>query len=91
MLPVVVTYLGFPFMLALLVGVHVLFRNVSWLALDVGEATTPSARRLLATAVGPLASYLTCVFFFFSAILGFGRQESTLRVKEQGHSRMGAP
>jgi membrane-associated protease RseP (regulator of RpoE activity) len=79
--PVVVTYLGFPFLLALLVGVHLLVRNVSWQALGAGETTTLLWRRLLATAVGPLASYLTCALFFLVAILGFGRQESSLRVR----------
>jgi membrane-associated protease RseP (regulator of RpoE activity) len=78
--PLVVTYLGFPLLLALLVGVHLFVRNVSWRALGGRETTTPLWRRLLVTVVGPLAGYLTCVLFFVVAILGFGRQESSLRV-----------
>jgi len=80
-LAVVVTYLGFPLLLALLVGVHVLVREVSRRALGEGEATRPSWRPMLATAAGLVASYLTCAVFFFVAILGFGRQENTLRVR----------
>lgn len=77
--PVVVTYLGFPFLLALLVFVHLLVRNLSGRALGVRETRTPLPR-LLATAAGPLASYLTCALFFLVAFLGSGRQERSLRV-----------
>ena len=60
--PIVVTFLGFPLMLALLVGVHSVVRKLSrW-------------------PLGPLASYVTCALFFFIAMLGFGREESTLRM-----------
>ena len=77
---VVVTSLGFPFLLALLVGVHLLVRNLSGRALNVRETQTPLWWRVLATAAGPLASYLTCALFFLVAILGSGREEMSLRV-----------
>ena len=65
--PVLVTYLGFPLVLALLVFIHLLVRNRfrRW----------PGLRR-----TGPLASYLTCALFFLVAILGFGRPQASLRV-----------
>ena len=63
--PVVVTCLGFLFMLALLVGVQLLVRKASWWA----------------RAAGALAGYLVCALFFLVAMLGHGRQEQTLRVK----------
>ncbi len=79
--PIVMTYVGFPVLLALLVGVDLLVRNVSSRALGARETATPLWRRLLATAVGPLVSYVSCALFFLAAILGLGRQESTLRVR----------
>lgn len=78
--PVVVTYLGFPFLLALLAFVHLLVRNLCGRALGVRETATPLWRRLLATAAGPLASYFTCVLFFLVAILGSGLPEWNQRV-----------
>jgi len=77
--PVVVTYLGFPVMLALLVGIHLLVRNLAGRALGVGKTPTP-LRRLLASATGPLASYFTCALFFLVSMLGSGRPESSLGV-----------
>ena len=65
--PIVVTVLGFAFMLALLVFVHRLVRGVS-------------KRRLLTTVVGAAAGYLICALFFFAALVGLGREEMTLRV-----------
>ena len=78
--PVIVMYVGFALLLALLVGVHLLVRKVSWRALGAGVMTTPLWRRLLATAAGPLATYLFCALLFLVAILGFGRQARSLRV-----------
>jgi len=78
--PVVVTYLGFPLLLALLAGVHILVRNASRRALGAGETSSPLWRRLLATSLGAVASYVTCVLFFLAALVGFGQQENTLRV-----------
>jgi len=78
--PVVVTYLGFPVMLALLVGVHFLVRNASRRALGASETTSPLWRRLLATSLGAFAGYVTCAIFFLAALLGLGQQENTLRV-----------
>ena len=77
--PVVVTLLGFPLMLALLVAVHLGVRSAGRRALGRG-ATTPM-RLLLATTAGALAGYLACASFFLVAMLGHGSQERTLRVK----------
>ena len=63
----IVTYLGFPLMLALLVFVHYLARRLF-------------RRRLLAIAVGAFASYLTCVLLFFVSMAGMGVEKMTLRV-----------
>ena len=79
--PVFVTLLGFPLMLALLVGVHFLVRNASRQVIGASEATSPVSRRLLATSLGAVASYVTCALFFLVALLGFGEQENTLRLK----------
>lgn len=78
--PIVVTILGFPFMLALLVLVHRLGQSVTKRALGVESGTAPLPRRLLAAAVGPLASYLVCALFFLVALVGLGSSEATLRV-----------
>ena len=65
--PVVVTVLGFVFMLGLLVGdvLQRLVRNTTWWA----------------RVVGALAGYFVCAAFFLVALIGGGRQEQTLRVK----------
>jgi regulator of sigma E protease len=65
--PIAVTVLGFACMLALLVFVHRLARRVS-------------KRRLLAIMVGAFAGYLICAILFFVAMVGYGREEMTLRV-----------
>ena len=72
--PVFVSAAGFVFMLALLVGVHLLVAKV------VRRVLGPGSRALPATA-GALAGYLSCVLLFLAATLGIGRQEATLRVK----------
>lgn len=66
--PVFVTYLGFPLMLALLAGVHLVVRKLL------------RERRFIATSLGAFASYVTCALFFLVAILGLGQQEETLRM-----------
>lgn len=65
--PVVITFAGFAFMLALLVFVHRVARIVS-------------RRRVVAIAAGAVAGYLICALLFVVAIIGLGQQEQTLRV-----------
>ena len=72
--PVVGATLGFLFMLAVLVGVHLL------VAVIARRALGPSSRVLPATA-GALAGYLACAGLLLAATLGIGRPEMTLRVK----------
>jgi membrane-associated protease RseP (regulator of RpoE activity) len=78
--PVVVASIGFLLMLAFLVLVHHFVRNITSRVLGARDRTARLSRRLLATAAGPLASYLVCALFFLVAIVGFGRPEATLRV-----------
>jgi membrane-associated protease RseP (regulator of RpoE activity) len=80
MLSIVMTLLGFPFMLGFLVLVHRVVQSITRRALGVRDTTAPLPRRLLAAAAGALASYLACALLFLVAIVGLGRPEATLRV-----------
>jgi hypothetical protein len=79
--PLIVTVLGFPLLLALLVGIHVLVRRAARQGLGVGNAPTPAWRRVVAGAAGPIASYLVCALFFLAAIVGLGWPRQTLDIK----------